>query len=242
MESLHGIEKCFNLKLVFGKKNSMHNLKRLLEDRANGYCCFVDINVLAMSYDSKAYKDIIDGSLLNFVDGSSLAFLMNIFKRTLQYHAFSGPEVFAELIHLSKYKQVLLGPNDTVMNHLGKVIPSVDHLKTIKLPFVDVEEFDYETIASEINRFEPTIIWVLLGAPKQEQFIKRMSSYSPKGLFMATGAALNLFLNNHVESHVSLGGLRFIWLKRLWNEPKKQIKRLLYFSRFIPRIILSEIT
>ena len=44
----------------------------------------------------------------------------------------------------------------------------------VELPFRSVEDFDYPQIARQIGEDGAKIIWVALGAPKQERFTQRM--------------------------------------------------------------------
>lgn len=44
-----------------------------------------------------------------------------------------------------------------------------------ELPFCDVEDFDYQNIAQMIEKDKAEIIWIALGAPKQEIFMNRLN-------------------------------------------------------------------
>ena len=55
---------------------------------------------------------------------------------------------------------------------------------------------DYKAIAQDINGFSPDLIWISLGAPKQEVFISKLYPYIDSGILVAIGAAFNLFLGD----------------------------------------------
>ena len=59
------------------------------------------------------------------------------------------------------------------------------------LPFRKVDEFDYQGIAQMINEDGPDIIWVSLGAPKQEMFMNRLQPYLHRGVMFGFGAIFN---------------------------------------------------
>ena len=42
----------------------------------------------------------------------------------------------------------------------------------LNYPLQVAKDFDFQTITNEINDFEPDIVWVGLGAPKQERVIE----------------------------------------------------------------------
>jgi N-acetylglucosaminyldiphosphoundecaprenol N-acetyl-beta-D-mannosaminyltransferase len=102
------------------------------------------------------------------------------------------------------------------------------------LPFAKVEDFSYEEIASQINKIRPDIIWVSLGAPKQEIFMSKLLPFLDKGVMFGIGAAFNYYAGILKEPTVRIGTLRIIWLMRLFEEPKKQFRRCWNFIRVIP--------
>lgn len=113
-------------------------------------------------------------------------------------------------------------------------------LQHVDVPFVAVEEFDYPTIAKQINALNPDIVWVSLGAPKQEKFIHNIFPYIQQGVLFGIGAAFNFYTGDLNNNKNEIGGLRFIWLERLLKEPKKQMKRLGGFLRVLPKMYWEE--
>ena len=110
------------------------------------------------------------------------------------------------------------------------------------LPFRSVDEFDYEDIARKINADNPDIIWVSLGAPKQEMFMNRLEPYLNRGIMFGFGAIFNF--NSGVSAVKRAPGwmlkLRLEWLYRAFNEPKKNIPRYWNFIKILPRLIREE--
>ena len=80
--------------------------------------------------------------------------------------------MFKEIIQenrLGPLKHFFLGGSLAVSKGLKEALGEKDK-EYYSPPFVrKAEEFDYEHIASLINTQQPDIIWVGLGAPKQER-------------------------------------------------------------------------
>jgi N-acetylglucosaminyldiphosphoundecaprenol N-acetyl-beta-D-mannosaminyltransferase len=85
-------------------------------------------------------------------------------------------------------------------------------------------------------------IWVSLGAPKQELFMSRLLPYIQRGVLLGVGAAFNFYIGHNVQPRFHLGALRFIWLDRIYREPRKQLKRVGKILTTLPRLYLDERT
>jgi len=229
-------EDCYGIHLTFGAENVDNNIMSYINERKKGYVCVVDFNVITTSFQDSNYNQILKKADFNTCDGSFLAFLKNL-KNGINYQSYNGPEIFKKFIVNNNYKQLILGPSKSDFNELIKKITVNNHLIHLELPFVDVESFKYEEIGNHINSIKPHIIWVLLGAPKQERFISNIIKFVDGGLFFGVGAALNFYLGRINNRTFSVAGLRFIWVERIFKEPKKQIARILNFLSVLPKII-----
>ena len=231
-------EEYYRIPLTFGIKNVESNIKYAAKANQPSYVCVVDINVLANTYKDKRYKAIIQNALFNTCDGSFLAFALNL-KYRKRFSSYNGPEIFKKFIQDNSYKQLLIGPSKQDFQLLKENLHHSNHLFNITLPFQKVEDFNYPEISDKINTIKPDFIWIMLGAPKQELFIDNIIKLVDKGVFFGTGAALNFYFNRINNREFEILGLRFIWLERIFLEPKKQLNRIFNFIKVLPRILLD---
>ena len=211
-----------------------HNeLRRKIESSSNrntkGYICVVDGPSLARSYKNPAFLDLLQESYANTCDGGSVAFMANsITKQNLK--AFTGPEIFAEYVVNPRFRQVLLGNTELkykmVKEKVAQNVGNTDYLYYIPLPFASIDEFDYEGIARKIDSIDADIIWVSLGAPKQEFFMQRLQPHLNRGVMLGVGAAFSYYLDELKDYKFRLGEIRMNWILRLFTEPKKQFRRV----------------
>ena len=115
-------------------------------------------------------------------------------------------------------------------------------MKFETLPFRKVDEFDYVSIAQMINVDKPDIIWVSLGAPKQEKFMSLLLPHLDSGVMFGYGAIFNFFaempgLKRAPEFMVKMN---LEWLFRIMQEPNKQFKRAKFFLSVLPKLIREE--
>ncbi|MPN23832.1 hypothetical protein SDC9_171225 [bioreactor metagenome] len=181
------------------------------------------------------------GANINTCDGSSISKMANSIYGT-NYSAFNGPELFEYYIELP-YKHVLVGNTQKKVDQIKAKVTEKGlelDLQHVDVPFVPVEEFDYSVIAKQINELKPDIVWVSLGAPKQETFISNIFPYIEQGVLFGIGAASNFYTGDLHNNKKEIGGLRFIWLERIFKEPKKQLNRVGKFMLLMPKMYFEE--
>ena len=232
----------FNIQLEFDHNAFRYAVDNCIAEKGKGYVCVVDGNVLSQAQMNSDYNQVINGCLVNTCDSSFVAIMANHVYKT-KYTSLNGPMIFEEYIEKS-YKQLLLGNTEdsfnAIANELKKRKGDNSNLHYIPLPFCSVNEFDYQGIAEKVNELQPQIIWVSLGAPKQEIFMSKLQPFINSGVMFGIGAAFNYYSGMLDKTDSSIGGLRLIWLQRIFQEPKKQIRRCWNFVKVIPGLVRSE--
>lgn len=232
----------FGINLEFDPNKINQLINKTIEEQQKGYVCVVDGNVLTFAQKNQDYRRIINNSLVNTCDGSSIAWLAGkIYKK--DFRALTGPEIFTKYIE-SPYKQILLGSTDTIVEKIKMKLKlkgiEDDHIQHIPVPFLSVDSFNYSEIADEINKLNPDIIWVSLGAPKQEIFMSKILPFIDKGVMFGIGAAFNFYIAEIAIPRKRRGALQFIWLNRIFHEPKKQLKRSVPYIAILPKLAVRE--
>ena len=234
--------KYFNINLEFNHEILFESIEEMINSKRKGYVCVVDANVITIAQKDLEYQEIINSSAINTCDGSSIALLAGKIHKK-KFRAFNGPEIFSKYIE-KDYKQLLLGSTEAISNNVRKTLESKNinshHISALPLPFKSVDDFDYELIAKNIKQINPDIIWVSLGAPKQEIFMYKLLPYLDSGLMFGIGAAFNFYNGDLGLPKFRIGALKFIWLNRLLNEPRKIFKRLTEYVLIIPKLYFEE--
>ena len=68
----------------------------------------------------------------------------------------------------------------------------------------------------------------------------RLLPYLDSGVMFGIGAAFNYYAGYIKETKIEIGNQRFIWLQRIFEEPKKQIRRCWNFLMVIPKMRREE--
>lgn len=240
------VEKYFDIKYEFDK-NKIHKLIALQAEKSEpAYICAADGNILAMVNSNKNYREIVNGSLFSICDSSWVpVFIRWIYGKKFQ--AYRGSDIFSDIVKSQKYRMIFLGTNKETLaalkNNIAAENPAIEQMQFCELPYCNAEDFDYPAIARTINEDGADIIWVALGAPKQEIFMHHLKPHLNKGVAIAVGAVFNFFsglpgLPKSAPHWMAKCRLEFIH-RILW-EPQKQLKRCWGILTHLPHILRAE--
>lgn len=233
----------FNIDVEFNRSKLHATIEDCIKNSGKGYVCFVDANVLSIARKNSGYLKVLLGAMVNSCDGGSIAAMVNRIYGT-SVMAYNGPDFFENYIGRIEFKQLLLGNTEEKFQMIVEELkrrgfPS-DHILHLPVPFAKVEEFDYYAIAEKVNSAGADIIWVSLGAPKQERFMAMLLPYIDRGVMFGIGAAFNFYIGEIIQPKFRIGAFRFIWVDRIYREPKKQLKRVWKILKAMPLLYWDE--
>ena len=238
-------KKYFNVRLEFDKEKLDKTIFNAIETGKVGYVCSVESNNLTVANNNPDFLKVLNGALVNNCDGSVLAKILGkIHHEPLD--SYIGADIFIKYVKMCKFRQFFLGNTPEVLeglrNNLSKIDPKIKDMRFDTLPFRRVDEFDYEGIAEMINDDNPDIIWVSLGAPKQEMFMNRLQPFLKRGIMFGFGAIFNFNagVGDVKRAPQWMLNLRLEWLHRAFEQPQKNIPRYWNFIKTLPRLIKEE--
>ena len=235
----------FNVRLEFDKEKLDKTIFDAIENDRVGYVCSVESNNLTVANTNPDFLKVLNGALVNNCDGSVLAkILSKIHHEPLD--SYIGADIFIKYVKMCKFRQFFLGNTQEVLDglreNLSKIDPKIKDMRFETLPFRSVDEFDYKGIAEMINKDAPDIIWVSLGAPKQEMFMSRLKPHLKRGVMFGFGAIFNFNagVGNVKRAPKWMLAMRLEWLHRALEQPQKNIPRYWNFIKILPRLIKEE--
>ena len=97
-----------------------------------------------------------------------------------------------------------------------------------------------EEIADIIEQDGADIIWIALGAPKQDYFMQRLKPYLKRGVMIGVGAAFNFYsgIEQRAPDWVIRMHLEFVY--RIFQSPKKQFSRCMGILSSLPGMLWGE--
>ena len=142
-------------------------------------------------------------------------------------HKIAGIDLFMELLSNLDDKESVyfLGASDDVLNRLVKNVQ--EKYKNVNIAgyhhgYIDIDNCDH--IINDIKAKQPTIIFVAMGAPKQEIFITKYMNELPCKIFMGVGGSFDVISETTKRAPSWIINSNLEWLYRILKEPVR-IKR-----------------
>lgn len=234
----------FNINYEFDRGQVHQAIARRLAEPGADYICVADGVILNTVNRVPEYREVVNGGMFSICDSSYVPLYIRwIYGR--HYRQYSGSEIFMDIVSSRKYRMIFLGTQqrilDSLRHNLRRVNPYVEGMRFVELPFCGVEDFDYASIAEMIRRDRAQIVWVALGAPKQEYFMARLKPHLDHGVMIAVGAAFKFFSNvgeKRAPQWMIDRHLEFVY--RLGRDPKKQFNRCYHIVSTLPGLLVAE--
>lgn len=234
------MNKYFNINYEFDKQE----VHRAIEAAQKGYICVADGVVMNTANRDSEYLQVVNGSMFSICDSSWVpVYLKRIYG--IQYEHYCGSDIFKDIVSSQKYRMIFMGTSQATLeglqSELIKMNPEVKDMSFVELPFRDVEDFDYPSIAKMVETDGSKIIWVALGAPKQEKFMNRLLPYLSSGVMIGVGAAFKFFSGkdeSRCPEWMQKHHLEFVY--RIIQDPKKQLKRCFWIVFTLPKLYFME--
>lgn len=238
------METYFNIRYEFDKAQIHQRIDARLEEHGADYICVADGNILSVVNRDEKFRTIVNGGLFTICDSAYVPLFLRLIYG-IDRNNYTGSDIFSDILTGGKHRMFFLGSSKEVLSELKKKLvlmnPDVEGMRFEELPFCNLDEFDYEEIAKTIEEDGSDIIWISLGAPKQEYFMHRLKPYLNRGVMIAIGAAFKFFSGlDEKRAPMWMRKHHLEFLYRLLSEPKKQIPRVYGFTVRLPIILFHE--
>lgn len=234
----------FNIRYEMDRGRVHDAIAEQLTKPGSDYICVADGTILTVVNKDKDYREVVNGGMFSICDSSYVPLYIKWLYGE-RYGQYCGSEIFKDIVSGGKYRMIFLGTQQNILDglkaNLAKLNPEVANMTFSELPFRKVDEFDYEGIAEMIEKDGAEIIWIALGAPKQEIFMSRLKPHLTHGVMIAVGAAFKFYSgvsSNRAPRWMVRHHLEFV--HRIFKEPKKQLKRCSMIVFTLPKLLWQE--
>lgn len=238
------MERYFNIRYEFDPQVVHERIAQQVAEQGAGYICVADANILQQVHNDLSYREVVDGSMFAISDSSWVpVFLRWIYG--IDRKPYCGSMIFKDIIEMKRYRHFFMGTSTKTLHalkaNLEKMDPAIEGMTFYELPYLDVNDFDYPAIAEIVNRDRPDIIWVALGAPKQEIFMSKLNPYLERGVQIAVGAAFKFYSGlEEKRAPAWMRHSRIEFIYRIYADPKKQWARCKRIVSTLPKILKEE--
>lgn len=194
---------------------------------------------------------IIEGAGLVVPDGIGLVIASKIVKEPLQERV-TGIDLMEELLAYANRegsRVFLLGGKpgiaETAANRLREKYENLQivgshhgYFKGLHTGVTDSPE--EEAVVQEIQAAKVDMLFVALGAPKQELFINRYKEELGAGLLMGVGGSLDVLSGNVKRAPEFWQKHGLEWLYRILEDPKARLKRSMALPVFAFNVLIKK--
>lgn len=221
-----------------------HAIDNQLQQLQPDYICVADGVVMNIANRNPDYLNVVNGGMFSICDSGYVPLYLK-WIYGVKREQYCGSQIFMDLIQMKKYRMFFMGTSTRTLAALKKNLVKLDSriadMTFYELPFRHVNQFDYEDIAGKVNADGSDIIWVALGAPKQEIFMSKLKPYLNRGVMIAVGAVFKFYSGleeRRAPKWMVKNHLEFVY--RLIKEPQKQVKRCFWIILTLPRLLFRE--
>jgi N-acetylglucosaminyldiphosphoundecaprenol N-acetyl-beta-D-mannosaminyltransferase len=205
-----------------------------------GYACLCNTHVLMTALRDADLLDALERSWVTFPDGAPLAWLM---RRTGHSSAkrIGGPDLMPRVIDDARAEGLRHGFYGSTRPTLNRLVGRVHHSYpgaqvaiAIAPPFHDLSDDEVGQHISEIRAAEVDILWLGLGAPRQELWMARHAWRLAPTVVLGVGAAFDFFAATKTRAPEWMQRSGLEWVHRMGSEPGRLGRRYAVTnSRFI---------
>ncbi|MBS1963139.1 MAG: WecB/TagA/CpsF family glycosyltransferase [Bdellovibrionales bacterium] len=206
-----------------------------------GYVCFANVHTVTESQSLPALRETLSRAFLSVADGLPLVWVSRLRGPAIESRV-CGPDFMKDF--LERYRDLPVGfvggapgQAEALVARFG--LSSACHSPPMRPYSPEAVAEDWRAFLEKNgNRPRPRVVWVGLGAPKQELWMRNASTLAPDVLFMGVGAAFDFLTGTKKRAPLWMQRSGLEWLFRLLQEPRRLWRR--YFTtnfRFIVAVV-----
>ena len=192
---------------------------------------FVNVHTLVEAQHDPALRQVFATADMIFTDGMPLVWVAQR-RGAPAAQRVSGPDVMLSVCDRGRslgLRHFFFGGQANVAQRLADALtarfPGLEIVGTYTPPLRALGELEDQTVIDEINRTRPDVLWIGLGAPKQEFWATNHGSRLDARVVLPVGAAFD-FLSGRIRRAprwMRRAGLE--WIFRLAMDPRRLLRR-----------------
>ncbi len=208
-------------------------IRGMVDRREKGYICVAPVSTIVESKKDLRYNDILSGAALVTPDGAPVAWLGR--RRGFGHVTRTyGPDLMERLCTTEDgrgLRHFFYGSTpevcDKLVQRLTKKFPDIIVAGKFAPPYAAVAEIASPDVLAAINSVRPDILWVGLGAPKQDFWLSLNRPFLDVPVMIGIGAAFDFIAGMKPQAPQWMQRYGLEWLFRLCSEPRRLWKRYL---------------
>lgn len=223
----------------FDRAGAARWLSDAATNQTGGYVCVTGAHGVVSAQDDAKFREILNGAAMNTLDGQPVVWIAR--GRGFTAGRVTGRELVWDVVDADgagRIHHVFFGATaaitDKMIARLRERDPAVS-AEAYNPPFGPIADEDLDALCARFANKGPTIVWVGLSTPKQEQLTVRLAARMPKTPIVAIGAGFDFVAGLKPVAPAFVTALSLEWLFRLLSEPRRLFRR---YAEIVPRFLL----
>ena len=215
------------------KTEFIDRAKMMLATREKGYVVTPNAEIVYEAVQDASFRDLLNGAAMVLPDGAGVVLGAKILGTPLK-EKVAGIEFGEEICKLlaeTGGKLYLLGSKPGIADQAGQKLKTKYPGLTV-CGTADGYFKDEAAVVTKINEAAPNVVFVCLGAPKQEKFIRNHLDEMNATLYLGLGGSLDGYAGVAQRAPRWMINLSLEWLYRLMKEPKR-LGRMMRLPKFV---------
>lgn len=221
-------------------------LREHIEFTRGKYICVSNVHTTVMARESPSYLEVQTNSLLSIPDGKPLSVIGR--KTYPAMDRVTGPKLMKTLFDTSAvdgFRHYFYGGTratvDQLVNALHHDFPKLSVAGFEPSVFRELTDKEVSELANRIDESKADLVWIGLGAPRQEVLCARLKSKT-NALMVGVGGAFNILAGFTPDAPEWMQKFGLEWLYRLVQEPRRLFKRYLVTNtKFISYLLIDKL-
>ena len=212
------------------------------------YICVTNVHVIMEGRRDPSFREVLQAADLCIPDGMPLVWIGRSRGHAI-HKQVRGTDLlvtFCRTTEKTGYAHFFLGGRPGVANKLANELtrrfPGVRVAGICSPPFRKLSPQEDDEIIEQINRAAPDVLWVGLGCPKQERWMREHRDKLRVPVILGVGQAFDILSGNAPQAPRWMQERGLEWLFRLCREPRRLWRRyLVYNTQFIFALLLESL-
>jgi N-acetylglucosaminyldiphosphoundecaprenol N-acetyl-beta-D-mannosaminyltransferase len=223
--------------------DTMEWMDASIAHREKGYVCVAATHTIMVCNEDPELREAVLNASLTLPDGQPLVWAMNALGGDLEQRVY-GPELMARYCARAAETGTRMylygGRNQGALVQLAlnlrQRFPGVKIVGGYSPPYRDLSEEEEDAIVAEMNHSRADVVWIGVGAPKQEKWMAAMRERLDAPVLVGVGAAFDFHAGLVPQAPMWMQSSGLEWTFRLAHEPRRLWRR---YARYNPRFVAS---
>lgn len=224
---------------MLDKKEAIDKVSEFIEKGKPSQIITLNAEIVYAAQENQALKDIINEADLVTPDGIGIVWAGRRLGWPIKERV-TGIDMVYQICNEAQihgWKLFLLGAGPQIAEQAAQELLAIyPDLQIVGIRDGYFKDSEIESLCSQIREAKPHILFVALGAPKQEFFIKQYKDKLQVPVSIGIGGSLDVISGVKKRAPDIMIKLNLEWLYRLISEPSR-IKRQIVLPKFVYTVL-----